>query len=126
MTALQPTFPALEPTARTWVGGAPGQGSFTAASGIETRMMYGAQAYGQALELEYSNITEDEARLFDTHFAFTRGAFTAFDLPRETYAGMSAPFFPLNTKWRYSEAPEIESVQPNRHNVSISLICVSS
>ena len=33
-------FPALRPTARTWVGGQPGQGSFTAASGIGSRMMY--------------------------------------------------------------------------------------
>ena len=34
-------------------------------------MMYGAQAYGQVLTLNYSNITEDQARLFDTHFAFS-------------------------------------------------------
>ena len=125
MTALQPTFPALEPTVRTWVGGAPGQGAFTAASGIETRMMYGAQAYGQVLTLSYSNITEDQARLFDTHFAFTRGSFTAFTLPFSTYAGMSQQFAPANTTWRYGGPPEIESVQPNRHNVSVSLICVS-
>ena len=41
MTALQPTYPALEPTSRTWVGGQPGQDIFTAASGIETRIMFG-------------------------------------------------------------------------------------
>ena len=49
MTALQPSFPALEPASRTWVGGQPGQDIFTAASGIETRIMFGAQAYGQVL-----------------------------------------------------------------------------
>jgi len=125
MTLLQPTFPALRPTSRTWIGGQPGQGSFVAASGIETRMMYGAQAYGQVLTLNYSNITEDEARQFDVHFAFTRGAFTAFPLPPETYAGMTVPFFPQNITWRYSSAPEIDSVQINRHNVSVSLICVA-
>ena len=125
MTALQPTFPAIEPTSRTWVAGAPGQGAFTAASGIETRMMYGAQAYGQVLTLNYSNITEDQARLFDTHFAFTRGAFIAFSLAAETYAGMSQQFSPTNTTWRYSAPPEIESVKPGVHNVSVTLICVS-
>ena len=74
MTALQPSFPALEPASRTWVGGQPGQDIFTAASGIETRIMFGAQAYGQVLTLSYSNISEDDARLFDTHYAFTRGS----------------------------------------------------
>lgn len=118
-------FPALEPTARTWVGGQPGQGSFTAASGVETRMMYGAQAYGQSLTLNYSNITEADARLFDDHFLSTRGSFTAFPLPPQTYAGMAQPFNSSNTTWRYGGPPEIESVQPNRHNVSVSLICVS-
>ena len=119
------SFPALEPTARTWVGSAPGQGSFVAASGIEVRTLFGANAYGQVLTLNYSNITEDDARLFDDHFISTRGSFTAFTLPPPTYAGMSLQFAPQNTTWRYGGPPEIESVQPNRHNVSVSLICVS-
>lgn len=126
MTALQPSFPALEPASRTWVGGQPGQDIFTAASGIETRIMFGAQAYGQVLTLSYANISEDDARLFDTHYAFTRGSFTAFVLPKETYAGMQVPFFPQNTMWRYSGAPEIVSVQPDVHSVNVTLICVDS
>lgn len=119
------SFPDLQPTARAWVGGAPGQGSFVAASGIEVRTLFGANAYGQVLTLNYSNITEDNARLFDDHYTSSRGSFTAFTLPFSTYAGMSQQFAPANTTWRYGGPPEIESVQPNRHNVSVSLICVS-
>ena len=126
MTVLQPTYPALEPTSRTWVGGQPGQDVFTAASGIETRIMFGARAFGQVLTLSYANISEDEARLFDTHYAFTRGSFTAFQLPTETYAGMQQSFFPPNVTWRYSGPPEITSVQPDVHSVNVTLICVDS
>jgi len=126
MTSLQPTFPALEPTSRSWVGGQPGQDIFTAASGVETRIIFGAQAYGQVLTLSYANISEDDARMFDLHYVDTRGSFTAFTLPIETFAGMQAPFNPQNVFWRYSGPPEITSVQPDVHSVNVTLICVDS
>lgn len=126
MTSLQPQFPALEPTSRSWVGGQPGQDIFTAASGVETRIIFGAQAYGQVLTLSYANISENDARMFDMHYAVTRGSFTAFFLPPETFVGMQAPFNPQNLFWRYSGPPEIESVQPDVHTVNVTLICVDS
>ena len=119
------TFPALEPSSRTWVGSQPGQGSFTSASGIETRTLFGAQAFGQVLTLNYANIKEDDARLFDDHYTSTRGSFTAFTLSPATYAGMSRAFNDTNTKWRYGGPPEISSVKPGIHTVDVTLICVS-
>lgn len=118
-------FPALEPTSRTFTPGAPGQDVFTAASGIETRIIFGAVAVGHALELSFSNISGQEASEFEQHYLQMRGSFKWFALPVETFAGMSQPYLVTLNRWRYAGPPQIESVQPDVQSVSVSLIAVA-
>ena len=119
-------FPALEPTSRSFTPGSPGQDVFTAASGIETRIVFGAVAVGHALELNYSNISGAQASSFEQHYAQMRGSFEDFSLPREALAGMSQGYVvPLN-RWRYAAPLQIESVKPEVQSVSVSLVAVTS
>lgn len=121
------TFPAIQPTSRTWTMGEIGQKSFTAASGVEVRVLYGSNILGQRLELSFANITEAQAVEFDTHYANVRGTFDYFALPAATYAGMAAAGFRVNfNRWRYAGPPEIQSIQPDVHTVNVSLIAVTS
>lgn len=120
------TYPTLEPTSRTLTLGQAGQSAFTAASGVETRVLFGSLVIGQQLELTYANITEAEARLFDNHHVSVRGTFGSFPLPSQTFAGMSTAFGVYVNKWRYAESPTIESVKNGIHTVSVSLIAVTS
>lgn len=120
------SYPTLEPTSRTWTLGQAGQDSFVAASGIETRVLFGGLVIGQQLELSYANITEAEARLFDNHHVSVRGTFDSFPLPNQVFAGMSNPFGTYVNKWRYAGSPRIESVKNGIHSVSVSLVAVTS
>ena len=120
------SYPTLEPTSRTWTLGQAGQDSFVAASGVETRVLFGSLVIGQQLELTYANITEAEARLFDNHHVSVRGTFDSFSLPNQVFAGMSTAFGTYVNKWRYAESPTIESVKNGIHTVSVSLIAVTS
>jgi hypothetical protein len=121
------TFPSIQPTSRTWTMGEIGQGNFTAASGVEVRVLYGSNVLNQRLELSFANITEAQATEFDTHYASVRGTFDYFSLPTATYAGMTAAGFRTNfNRWRYAGPPQIESVQTGVHTVSVSLIAVTS
>jgi len=118
-------FPALEPTSRSFTPGSPGQDVFTAASGIETRIVFGAVAVGHVLELNYSNISGSEASSFELHFLQMRGSFEYFSLPNQTLAGMNQPYLSIN-RWRYASPPQIESVKPDVQSVSVSLVAVTS
>jgi len=120
------SYPTLEPTSRTWTLGQAGQGSFTAASGAETRVLFGALVLNQQLELSYTNITEAQARLFDLHHVSTRGTFDTFSLPTEAFAGMGSAFGTYANRWRYRSSPKIVSVKDGVHTVSVSLLAVTS
>lgn len=104
-----------------------GQGNFRAASGVEVRILYGSTVLNQRLELNFANISEAQAIQFDLHYVTVRGTFDYFSLPTATYAGMSAPGFGAYfNRWRYAEPPEIQSIQPDVHTVSVSLLAVTS
>ena len=120
------SYPTLEPTSRTHTLGQAGQSAFTAASGVETRILFGSLVISQQLELTYANITETEARLFDNHHQSVKGTFEAFSLPIEAFAGMSSSFGTYVNKWRYRSSPRIVSVKDGVHTVSVSLIAVTS
>lgn len=120
------SYPALNPTTRTWIPGGFSQSSFESASGAEVRVLYGAVATRHELALSYSNITETNALAFNTHYASVQGSFQSFTLPPEVFAGMTTAFTAGTNKWRYTEPPTIEAVKPGIYNVSVSLIAIYS
>tara|TARA_Y100000004_G_scaffold81044_1_gene91052 strand:- start:24 stop:347 length:324 start_codon:yes stop_codon:yes gene_type:complete len=106
--------------------GQAGQGAFRAASGVETRVLFGSLVINQRLELTYANITEAQARLFDNHHVSVKGTFEAFKLPSQAFAGMSNAFGTYVNKWRYRSSPKIVSVKNGVHTVTVSLVAVTS
>jgi len=120
------SFPAINPTTRTWTPGEFGQSSFNAASGAEVRLLYGAVATGHGLSLTFTNVNETNALAFNTHYGTVKGSFNTFALPTQAFAGMTTAF-PIGTnKWRYAERPSVEAVKPGIYNISVSLIAVYS
>ncbi len=107
------SFPAINPTTRTWTPGTFGQSSFNAASGAEVRLLYGAVATGHGLSL-------------NTHYRTVQGNFQTFALPSQAFAGMTTAFSIGTNKFRYAEPPSVEAVKPGIYNVSVSLIAVYS
>lgn len=120
------SFPAINPTTRTWTPGTFGQSSFNAASGAEVRLLYGAVATGHGLSLTYSNVNETNALAFNTHYGTVQGNFQTFALPSQAFAGMTTAFSIGTNKFRYAEPPSVEAVKPGIYNVSVSLIAVYS
>lgn len=120
------SYPAINPTVRTWTPGTFGQGSFDALSGAEVRILYGTVATRHGLQLAYNNINETNAIAFNTHYASVQGSFSSFNLPTQVFAGMTAAFSAGTNKWRYAEPPQIEAVQPGVYNVSVNLVAVYS
>lgn len=120
------SFPAINPTTRTWTPGSFGQSSFNAASGAEVRVLYGAVATGHGLSLTYTNISETNALAFNTHYASVQGTFQTFTLPPQAFAGMTTAFSIGTNKWRYAQTPSVDAVQPGIYNVSVSLVAVYS
>jgi len=120
------SFPAINPTTRTWTPGNFGQSSFNAASGAEVRLLYGAVATGHELSLTFSNVSETNALAFNTHYIAVKGSFDTFALPAAVFAGMTTAF-PFGTnKWRYEGRPSVVAVKPGIYNVSVSLVAVYS
>ncbi len=89
-------------------------------------MLFGALVINQQLELAYTNITEAQARLFDSHYVTVNGTFKTFPLPTEAFAGMGTAFGTYSNKWRYRSSPKIVSVKNGVHTVSVSLLAVTS
>jgi len=120
------SYPALNPTTRTWIPGGFSQSSFEAASGAEVRVLYGAVATRHELALSYSNISETNALAFNTHYTSVQGSFQSFIVPAAIFAGMTTAFTFGTNRWRYTEPPTIESVKAGIYNVSVSLVAVYS
>lgn len=85
------------------------------------------------LELTYSNITDTQADSFLTHYYEVQGTYQTFTIPStaNTFTGWTAGADKLNLTstgavWRYSEAPQQQSVRPGVSTVSIRLVGVQS
>lgn len=120
------SFPSIAPSTRSWTLGQPPLSSFTALSGYEVRVLLGPNPIQTALQLQFSNIHEDTAKLITDHFVSARGSLDVFDLPAKVFAGSahSADVTPAGQKWRYAAAPTIEWVSPGVASVDVSLVAV--
>lgn len=119
-------FPTLVPTTRNYDAGDFPVRTYKAQSGAETRILYGSRRSGMKLSLGFENITDAQAEQFLDHFDETKGTFTTFTLPSQTFTGWSgnrdAIDVPTGLRWRYSQPPSVANVKSGRSSVTVELM----
>ena len=100
-------FPQLAPVSRSYNPGVFPVTVETSFSSNKTFFRHGQLRFGLALELQYSNLTEAEARLIRDHYKTVANTAASFLLPSIIWAGLSSPtsVASANTKWKYTSAP---------------------
>lgn len=120
-------FPTIAPTGRQYDAGDWPVKEFTAQDGAEVRILYGNRRVGHTLNLEYKNITDENAESFISHYKSCKGTYQTFVLPTDAvgkgWEG-SSDFFRagLGAQWRYSGPPKIKAVYPGVSTVSFKLV----
>lgn len=116
-------FPALTPSARTYVPGsipAAAQASF---SGVYTAFRRGNRTINQTLSLGFLNLTESQVNQIKAHFIDRQGTFDIFFLSPDVWSGYTTvPVASLSdTAWRYAQAPTITDGIVGRWSVDVEL-----
>lgn len=121
-------YPTLKPTGRQFSAGDYPVKTVRSQSGVETRILYGSQRTGMALELSYQNITDSQAELFSSHYDEVFGSYNTFRLPSEVRSGWAASSATLDAvggnAWRYDSPPAITSIKPGISTVQVKLVGV--
>ena len=135
-------FPSIVPSSRRFTPAKWQVKSFRSQSGSEVRILYGDQASEATLNLTYSNLSDLDAELFVEHFRKVKGTFQQFPLgapgttvgsnldelsPKGGWAGDPTNFgkgFANQSKWRYADVPQLESVKRGVSNVTVNLVAV--
>ena len=124
---MSTTFPDLVPSSRSWDPGQFPVKTYTAQDGGEARILYGDKAFGAKMQLVYQNISNDDADDFAQHYRNQKGTYKTFALTgtgalsnwnQSTNNGINPP----DNKWRYAQAPQLQSTYPGYTTVTISLV----
>ena len=123
-------FPTIKPTGRTYNPGSYPTTEFKSISGATTRMIYGNRRGNASLNLEFSNITDENAALIlrnyeqitptDDWVSFTNttgslGASAGLAVYLQESGGSGL-------RWRYEGPPEVRSVVPGRSTVQVKFV----
>ena len=117
------TFPALVPSARTYIPGDVPQVRQVALSGIDTAYRLGSRRVGQLLSLSFNNISEAQLNEIRDHYIAQDGSYNIFYLPQEIWSGYVTPPVPSpsNVAWRYGAPPTITDGSCDLWSVEVEL-----
>ena len=124
-------FPNIEPTSRNFTAPRWPTTGLTTQSGVTTRRLWGSKPTQAQLQLQFSNITDDNAALIVGAYNEAQGAVTDLTLPSAIFNGASSNLRGwLDTTstnagmlWFFTEEPPtVESVAPNRSSVRVNLV----
>ena len=124
-------FPNIEPTSRNFTAPRWPTTGLTTQSGVTTRRLWGSKPTQAQLQLQFSNITDDNAALIVGAYNEAQGAVTDLILPSAIFNGASSNLRGwLDTTstnagmlWFFTEEPPtVESVAPNRSSVRVNLV----
>ena len=125
------TFPSIEPTSRSFTAPRWPTSGIPTQSGVTTRRLWGSRPSQAQLQLQFSNVSDDNAALIVQAYHDAKGATTDLALPAIIFNGASGNLTGwLNTastgagmKWFFAEEPPtVESVAPNRSSVRVNLV----
>jgi len=117
-------FPALAPSARTFTQGSQPFSTFQTYSGLENRVLLGANQIGLSLSLGFQNLTEAQYNLIFAHYLAVQGGYLDFNLSPEVLAGVSSSTYlqPASYTYRYASPPSVQWTSPGVGSVSVDLV----
>lgn len=118
------SFPALEPTRRTFTPGQYPTKKFDSISGASTTRLYGSRAFDAQLNMDFVTSDADTISLLNSWHASKGGAYT-MTLPNSVFSGATADLtaeIPSYLNWRWAEMPSVESLFPGRSRVQVRLV----
>lgn len=117
------TFPALIPSARTYVPGNAPQVQHIALSGSTVAYRQGNRRVEQTLQLSFNNISETDLDLIKAHYVDQDGTYGIFYLSAEIWNGYDSPPVPIigDYAWRYAEPPTITDGSCDLWSVDVAL-----
>lgn len=116
-------FPALVPSARTYVPGNVPQVQQVALSGARTAYRQGNRRVEQTLQLAFNNISEADLNLIKAHYIAQDGTYGIFFLSPEVWNGYTTPPVPVvaDYAWRYASPPAITDGSRDLWSVEVEL-----
>lgn len=120
------TFPALQPSSRTFTPGEYPNTPFKAWSGAEGRVRHSNVMLSSTLRLTFTGITEAQMLSILTHYQGQRGGFESFDLPNDVWVGLAtvSDYSLTGYRWCYNGPPTVTDLPAGRHVVEMSLVTV--
>ena len=126
-------FPKIPPTGRSFTPGDFANTKYRANSGAEFRIQFGSKPTGMKMQLQYNNITDAQAESFLDHFYQQSGTFEPFEFvdgsdgAKAGWAGNGDAIGAVmyGSKWRYENAPQLQSVYPGVSTVTVNLIAAT-
>ena len=131
------TFPDLKPNERQMTLGAYPVKAFRTMAGTTVKRSYGNKAYGYQLRLTFANRRDRDILQVVRHYENTEGGFDRFELPPETFAGVtttgqsSSPQrpglrsmlrSPDGCLWEYAGPPSIQWAGNEISSITVDLV----
>lgn len=117
-------FPSITPSSRKVQQGQYAVRRFSSIAGTGTTRVYGSQPFNSSMDLEFANISDEQAQLIMDAYEAARGSYDALTLPDVLWEGVEAG---LKNKlqrdyiWRFADPPTIASVVPGFSSISLTL-----
>jgi hypothetical protein len=121
---MAPDFPALAPSSRTFTQGVQPVSTFETYSGLENRVLLGANQARLSLSLGFQNLTETQFNLILDHYEQAQGGYDTFALSSQVFAGITDTSYisPASYVYRYAAPPSVAWVSPGIASVSVELV----
>ena len=106
------TFPALQPSARTWTPGEYPHAQFRGLNGTQRTVRQSNVMMRSSLRLAFQALTQAQMLSIVAHYLGQQGTFAAFGLPVEVWSGVAtaSDYSLANYLWRYAEPPTVEDL----------------
>ena len=124
-------FPSIAPTGRSFVAPRWPTKTQTSQSGVITRRLWGSRPSRATLSLQFNNITDTNTSAILSAYNSAKGSVDSLTLPDILFNGadgtlktwLDSSATGAGLLWCFTEGspPQVESVAPNRSNVTVSL-----
>lgn len=118
------TFPSLVPATRSYSLGEFPVSIETGFGGGNVRFLHNTNSSGVVLDLTFTALTQENAKLIRDHYRGQDGTHVAFDLPVSLWQGQSSASNIVSSAvlWRYAQSPTEDHLEIGRITMTIQLI----
>lgn len=116
-------FPNVCPQSRQFTAGKYAVKRFNSVSGASSTRLYGSQPFDAQLQLRYL-LSDSGIAQFLASYHGSKGGAGVLALPASIYGGIDPALIAQfkSYSWRWSEAPQVESVKAGLSRIQVSLV----